>query len=667
MTAGPPGEAIAAREHVVQVADCFRLVTLGELATSPDGSLVAYLTTRWEDGRDTQVHELFLAGVRDGRSRRLDVPDAGLSRLRWSADSRAVWCLSAGGTAGPSAEIWSADAATGTARAIVRETRPVRAFDVAADGRLYYSVEEPQPDRDAWSPLREEFPDLQCSPGTRSVGRVWCFDPATGDAQPCLAPGRFVWDLAVSPSGEWIALVAGPDGRMSTYEGASRVELYSLASPGEVLVPDERWRRDAPSPFGWIAGPAWSSDSRKLAFHVEYDGFPNEILVAHLSSPTSAAVTRIRRPDGVSSEGQLCWWSGTHDLVFLGASSARARSIRVAAVSTQGQGDFRELTPGDVVIERHSPAVAEPLLLIARPTRTSPADLYVVDEPPGVGRVLTDLNPAVRSWRLPSLDLVRWTSEDGTGVEGLLELPPDGVARRPLPLVVLLHGGPNYCSKLAFRFWHFGRVAFAAEGWALFEPNYRGSTGYGDAFVTDLIGNRGRLDVQDVLTGIDALVDRGIADPERIAVMGWSYGGYLVNCLIAGSDRFRAASTGAGAIDRVVEWCTMDTPGFEVNFSGGHPWEAAGAMDAASPLRRLGRVRTPTLIHTGSGDERVPPHNGRALHRALHDCLGVPSQLVVYPGASHRLMRRSHRAAKMAWDHAWFRAHVLETPPHPGD
>ena len=162
----------------------------------------------------------------------------------------------------------------------------------------------------------------------------------------------------------------------------------------------------------------------------------------------------------------------------------------------------------------------------------------------------------------------------------------------------------------------------------------------------------------DILAGVDHVVAEGIADPERLAVMGWSNGGYLTNCLISGSDRFRAASSGAGVFDQTLQWATEDTPGHVVNFMEGLPWEQPEEVLAASPLFAADNIKTPTLIHVGEHDPRVPAAHARALFQALHVYLDVPSELLVYPGEGHGLGKWSHRKAKLAWDVAWFEEHV---------
>jgi dipeptidyl aminopeptidase/acylaminoacyl peptidase len=177
--------------------------------------------------------------------------------------------------------------------------------------------------------------------------------------------------------------------------------------------------------------------------------------------------------------------------------------------------------------------------------------------------------------------------------------------------------------------------------------------------MTDLVGRENDIEIEDILTGVEALVERGLADPDRLAVSGWSNGGLLTNCIITHTDRFKAASTGAGILDMVLQWGTEDTPGHVVNFMQGLPWQVPDAYRRASAVFGLAKVRTPTLIHVGGSDARCPPGHSRALYRALRHYLNVPTQLVVYPGEGHGLTTRENRAAKMEWDLAWFDRYLM--------
>jgi dipeptidyl aminopeptidase/acylaminoacyl peptidase len=277
-------------------------------------------------------------------------------------------------------------------------------------------------------------------------------------------------------------------------------------------------------------------------------------------------------------------------------------------------------------------------------------------------KTLLDPNPHTATWKSPSIQHVTWKAPDGTEVGGVLELPYGYKKGDKLPLVVGIHGGPTTSTKADLNFDpHNGRLYFAANGYAVLFPNYRGSTGYGDKFVTDLIGRENDIEVNDIIAGVQHLVKEGIADGDRVGVMGWSNGGYLTNCLITRKDlpfKLRAASSGAGIVDTVAEWGFNDEPAYPKVFKKGHPWESPELYKKSSPTYDLGNVTTPTLIHVGGNDVRCPPGHSRMLYRALKEYRKVPTELVEYPGEPHGLTKGSNRKAKMEWDLAWFEKYL---------
>ena len=179
--------------------------------------------------------------------------------------------------------------------------------------------------------------------------------------------------------------------------------------------------------------------------------------------------------------------------------------------------------------------------------------------------------------------------------------------------------------------------------------------------MTDLIGRENDVEVKDILAGIQHLVKEGIADENRVGVMGWSNGGYLTNCLITLKDspiKFKAASSGAGIVDTVSEWGFNDEPAYPKVFKKGLPWEQPDLYKKSSPTYGLGNVTTPTIIHVGGADDRCPPGHSRMLYRALKEYRNVPTELIVYTGEPHGLTKLSNRKAKMEWDLAWFEKYM---------
>lgn len=657
------------RDHDITLDDYFSQSIISTMACSPDGRHVAYTEDRWQEDIDRQNTDLWVVSTATKEVRRLTFDPAGESNPQWSEDSRQIYFMTSRKRSGEdnppydgSRQVWRISVEGGDIFPVTRVKKGVQGFQLSTDGRtLYYLAGKKHVDPDAWKNLREEFSDLEYGQGVVTFGRIWKLDLQTWRSEMIIDDDRVIGEFVVSPDERRIAMITTPTEELITNEGWSKVDVYDSETGRITSLEDHRWRAEAPSPFGWIVNLAWSSNGNKLAFRVDFDGYPGEMFIAHFNR-SETQISQLSRPWEVTVEGQMTWKPRTYDLCFIASDHARQRLYRIPNIQPGGHGAGIIMTPGDEVINAFSYSRRDSKLTVLRSGRTHTPDLFRLHNPGSEATFerITNINPQVDTWKLPQISIVKWKSHDGTEVEGILELPPDyKPGDGPLPTVVTIHGGPTASSKYEFRYWIYGRTAFAAKGWAVFDPNYRGSTGYGDKFLIDLIENKNNLDVQDILSGVDMLVERGIADPERLSVTGWSNGGYLTNCLIVATDRFKAASSGAGVFDTVMQWSIEDTPGHVVNYSGGLPWESAAKMHASSPLYNVNRVVTPTLIHVGENDARVPAQHSRALHRALKHYLEIPTELLVYPGEGHGLTKLSHRKAKLKWDHEWFDYYVL--------
>jgi dipeptidyl aminopeptidase/acylaminoacyl peptidase len=268
-----------------------------------------------------------------------------------------------------------------------------------------------------------------------------------------------------------------------------------------------------------------------------------------------------------------------------------------------------------------------------------PTEIYVADrlEKASDARPITSFNKLFTERDLPRAKPYRWTSDDGTPVEGMLMYPPGKFEARNLPMFVLIHGGPQDAdgNRFSADWYQWDRLA-ATAGWLVFEPNYRGSTGYGDKFALQIVPEIVSRPGKDILTGVDALVKDGIADPNRLAVGGYSYGGYMTNWLITQTTRFKAAVTGAGAVEHVANWGNDDTVIDDAYFLGGLPWEAPDRYRSEAAIFQINKVRTPTHMVAGADDVRVAVLEDYLLDRALHE-LNIPSNLLIFPGEGHSL------------------------------
>jgi len=651
------------RDHTIVAEDYFTLAFIQYCAASPDGRFVAYTDMRWEPPAEKRNTDIWVVACDSRRAQRLTFDPAGDGNAQWSPDSRWVYFSSGrkreGETRPPydgKPQVWRVSVDGGDEFPVTRVDGGIESFELSQDGDAVYYTKSAEEQEDEWKDLKTEFAHIEYGHGTTHAAELWKLDLNTWRSEKLVAEKRYIRYFAVSPDERYVGMITDPTDALITHEGRSRVDVYDASSRKVITLPDQLWRVNAPSPYGWLGDPAWSSDSRVFAFTVMFDGYPTQLFAADFSG-AEPQVWRLNRPAGIEVMGTLHWRPGSRDLAFRAEHRARCRVYCIRDVGGGRQGADLILTPGDVAVDTFSFTGTGEKLAYGSTGPASFNDLFLISalQPDQQPAQLTDVNPQATTWELPQLSLVQWRGADGADVEGILELPPaykpgDG----PLPLVVELHGGPTASTLYSLRFWIYGRTLFAAQGYALLSPNYRGSTGYGDKFLTDLIGRENDIEVKDILAGVDALVERGLADPEKLGVMGWSNGGFLTNAVITQSPRFKAASSGAGIIDQLMQWGTEDTPGHVINFTGGFPWQQPAVYRQASPIYVLDRVRTPTIIHVGGADPRVPPAHSRTLYRGLKEYVGVPTELLVYPDEEHSLSTYQNRLAKMKWDLAWF-------------
>ncbi|MFN3214767.1 MAG: prolyl oligopeptidase family serine peptidase [Henriciella sp.] len=292
----------------------------------------------------------------------------------------------------------------------------------------------------------------------------------------------------------------------------------------------------------------------------------------------------------------------------------------------------------------------------------SPGELYIRRDGE---RRFEPLTKEYEDWEekylLPRQEAVTWDARDGTKIEGLLVYPIGYKRGRRYPLVTTTHGGPRSSSQ--FGSWNTTRYVsvLAAQGYMVLLPNHRGGTGYGDAFMRDMFGGYFRNAHLDVMDGIDALIERGLADPDRLIKMGWSAGGHMVNRLITETDRFAAASSGAGAADWVSMHGESDVRRGRDFVFGGAPWDEDAPRDqylADSPLKDAWKVTTPTLFFVGERDVRVPPTQSILMFRGVQ-ATGTETKLYQAPGEPHGYQKPAHQLFKINAELAWYARFVL--------
>jgi dipeptidyl aminopeptidase/acylaminoacyl peptidase len=294
--------------------------------------------------------------------------------------------------------------------------------------------------------------------------------------------------------------------------------------------------------------------------------------------------------------------------------------------------------------------------------RSNPAQPGKTPAPPAFAPVkVTDMNPQIAELNLAKTEIVAWKNKtDGMAMEGLLMTPHDYSPGKTYPLLLVIHGGPAgvFDTGFTLRRGAYPLHAFTSQGYVVFLPNPRGSGGYGEKFRTANRKDWGYGDFRDIQDGVDELIARGIADKNRMGVMGWSYGGYMTSWTITQTDRFKAASIGAAVTNLFSFYGTTDIPPFIESYFGGKPWEARELLAQHSAMSFLDRVKTPALIQHGGDDRRVPYSQGEEIYTGLR-ASGVPTELIQYPRQPHGIQEPKLIRDAMQRNLDWFERYVL--------
>jgi len=313
-------------------------------------------------------------------------------------------------------------------------------------------------------------------------------------------------------------------------------------------------------------------------------------------------------------------------------------------------------TYADISVAAHSSRVAFVYSSLGKPE-----EVYLADSATKLDQAhpISSFNKLFTERDLPQGKPYQWKADDGTTIEGMLIYPPGSFESgkpeaKHLPMLTFIHGGPADADGNHFEAdWYQWAALAATNGWLVFEPNYRGSTGYGDNFLMQIVPTIVSRPGKDILEGIDALVKDGIADPDHLAIGGYSYGGYMTNWLITQTTRFKAAVTGAGAVEHVGNWGNDDTTYDDAYFLGGRPWEAQQRYHDEAAIFQIDKVRTPTHMVAGADDIRVAVMEDYLLEHALYS-LGIPNKLLIFPGEGHSLSKNPwHGKIKVREELKW--------------
>lgn len=573
----------------------------------------------------------------------------------------------------------------------------------------------------AWSPDGAWLAFISDRDGKRRLYRIAI---AGGEAEQLTSGDEGVANFAWSPKGNQIAftMIDAVTDAMKARDkdwGEIRIEdedqryahLYVLdlsgASAGGSQDPPLRYGVKQLTSGSFVVGSFdWSPDATKLAFDHRLSSDPGEGGSADISVVTVATAAREAIVTQAGPDANPQWSPDGSQVAFASAMSKPFDFFQngVIAVVTPGQNDIRSLTdafdesPNIVAWTRGGIFFTasqrtwsylfhlDPLTKKATrhavrdqwiggsfsltPDGTTTAfigssatefpDVYIAPVQTMAARKISDTGAQIASWPKHTREVVKWKSQDGAEIEGVLHKPADFQAGRRYPLLIVIHGGPTGVSRPV----PYGQVGyypvdgFLAKGALVLEPNYRGSAGYGEAFRSLNVRNLGIGDAWDVLSGIDALVQQGLVDKDRVGSMGWSQGGYISAFLTTRhSDRFKALSVGAGISDWMTYYVNTDIHPFTRQYLKATPWDDPKIYADTSPMTYIKQARTPTLIQHGGEDPRVPIPNAFQLYQGLRD-QKVPVQLSIFKGFGHGLTKPKANRGAMQQNLDWFSKYV---------
>lgn len=456
------------------------------------------------------------------------------------------------------------------------------------------------------------------------------------DTAPTLPPGAVtlaksplsIQEVAPAPDGKTVAFLTEPV--QHRVENPADNEIYLVPAAGGTA-------KALTHNLALETQLRWSPDSQTLYFAVTAAS-------GSLEGPYRDVQGRIYRIDPATGKTDRLGSSfdGTFDQYTL-LSDGRLLALGMKGTETKPYLlDGAQATPLPALPGSYAGiegAKASSVFLVRQSTVNTPAQVYLAADPlhPDQLKPLTAFNPVFAQRAQPEFQPYTWKSDDGRTVEGVLIYPPGKRGAKHLRMFTFIHGGPADADGNRFGAdWYDWATLAAARGWLVFRPNYRGSSGYGDDFMLAISPHLVSAPGRDILSGVDALVKDGIADPDHLAIGGYSYGGYMTNWLITQTTRFRSAVTGAGAIEHAANWGNDDLTFDDSWYLGGRPWENAALYQQEAALFQFNKVKTPTHLVQGGADVRVAYLEGELIERALQS-LGVPHTFLVLPGEGHGL------------------------------
>jgi dipeptidyl aminopeptidase/acylaminoacyl peptidase len=651
--AGLPSDSIPAPKRPIRPADIYRLPVLGDPQVSPDGKWVSYTLTTIDSLKDSRNADIWMVSWDGGQDIQLTSSPDGESRARWSPDGKWLSFLSSR-QEGKGAQVWLMDRRGGEGKRLTEIKGGVDDYAWSADAhKLLLTITDPDPEDTGKVKTTKPYvidryqykQDVNGYRYKKVHTHLYIFNVATKKLDTLTRGSDYDEEGAVwSPDGSQIAFVSN---RTPDPDKNENSDIYVIeAKPGAAMRQLTTWK-------GSDNSPRWSPDGSQIAYtrsvsDEDYHMYDEPVLcVIPAAGGQPKLLSRdLDRPvlnPRWSKDGKTIW-----------ALIEDNMQQSVSAFPASG-GKPEKSTPleGGVVTALEMSGDSSVVLYS---TPQHPAELYRVqtyDDTVFIAssaRLLTHhADSFLAPLKLADINVFQSQSVDGAKVAGYY-YRPDTPAGKKLPMILFIHGGPVGQDNLGF---DMTRQILAGAGYVVAAVNYRGSSGRGIAYSKTISADWGNKEVLDLHGAVDWLVKQGIADSARLGVAGWSYGGILTDYLIASDTRFKAASSGAGT-GFTLSLYGVDQYINQYNNELGPPWKSIDRyLKISYPLLKADRIKTPTLFMSGEKDFNVPTAGSEQMYQALRT-LGVPTELIIYPGQFHGISIPSYQRDRLDRWIAWF-------------
>jgi len=612
-----------------------KIVRLTDPQISPDGKSISIVVSRTNYEEDRYDPELTLIDVATHTQRVLTRDRRGVSQARWSPDGTRLAFLA---TVDGKAQLFVLPMNGGEAMQVTKSATGVQqyAWRPGMSGEIAYVAADEAPKVTGEERHNRAF-EIQNNhfliTEAQRPAHVWLIGSDGKSAPKRLTSGAWTLSQSLPPGAPSSPLSWSPDGkRLAIVKVASPYTGDGDKSAVQLLDVDTASLKPATGRTRSESQPLFSPDGTHLAHWYPRDGESknvNEIYVGPSTGGDTVSITR-----ALDRNVQRCIWMPGGKSMLVSANDGTGTGLWIQPL----EGAAKRIDMGRVVatagfwLDASIGPRGEIAVTGSEPDR--PAELYYIATPDSKPERMTDLNRATTTAELGRTESVKWDNES-FHMDGVVTYPPDFATGRKYPLVLYVHGGPRSASKEAFS---SRAQLLAAQGWVVFEPNYRGSDNLGNAFQEAIFHDAGAGPGRDVMAGVAMLEKRGFVDSTKMAVSGWSYGGYMTTWLLGNyPDKWKAAVAGAAVTDWLDQYNYGDANVRRGAAFGGSPYTDPKRMQAfleQSPIYYVSKIKAPTLILSDTGDFRVPITQSYQLYHALADN-GVPTQFIAYPVSGH--------------------------------